>query len=811
MAGDLRFALRTIVRAPGFTFIIVLCLSLGVGANTAVFSWIEGVLLRPFPAVSGQDRLMVIGGTAQGVSRATAVSWPDFVDYRSNSRLFESFVADRLVATTLSIGDRAERAPGSVVSANYFDALGVHPVFGRGFLPDEEVGRNAHPVTVISYALWRDRFHSDPNVIGRSQVLNGMPHTIVGVAPEGFIGTFVGYAIQFWVPLSMQERFEPGGYKLEDRGARWIEGFAKLRPGVNRSQAEAEISAVAQRLEKEYPETNRGRGVTLLELWQSPFNSAAILQPVLMVTLVVAGVVLLIACANVGNLLLVRSFARRQEMTIRVAIGAGRRRLLRLLAMEGAVLVTLASVAGFTVAEWCCNVLVLLIPSEGVPLNLSAQIDLRVLVFSAAVCVFTAFLFVLMPALQMRNLDILSGLKQETAGIIGKERWTYRLRSGLVLGQVALCFVLLVGEGLFFQSLVGMYKESPGFSTEDVLNSSIDLFAAGYDDPRGKALQDQLIDHIQSISGVQSAAFARVAPFSYRGYSSGPIIVEGYQAGTNEVPSVEYNEVGPNYFATLGIPLMGGREFTPRDNETSLPVAVVNQTFADRYWPGQDAVGRRFQLKGRWLQVIGVAHNAKYRSFMEAPKAFAYVPLRQAYSGQVMLHIRTRQAAETFAATLAHEVHGLDANLAPSAVITMDEQVRMSTSAQRMAVTFLGVMGGLGLLLAIIGLYGIMSYAVSQRMREFGLRLALGAASTDLLRLVISLGIIPTIGGITLGCFASLELSRLVSDLLYKVGPNNTASLVFAAVVILIASATACAIPAWRAIRTDPASALHHS
>jgi predicted permease len=584
-----------------------------------------------------------------------------------------------------------------------------------------------------------------------------------------------------------------------------------LSPGVNRAQGEAEISAVAQRLALEYPETNRGRGLTLLELWRSPFNSAAILLPVLAITLVVAGVVLLIACANVGNLLLVRSFARRQEMTIRAAIGAGRTRLLRLLVVEGLVLVTLASAAGFAVAEWCRNVLVLFIPSQGVPLNLSAQIDVRVLGFSAGVCVFTAFLFVLMPALQMRNLDISSGLKQETGGIIGKERWTSRLRSALVLGQVSLCFVLLVGEGLFFRSLIGMYEESPGFSTQDVLNASIDLFAAGYDDNRGKAFQDRLIDDVRSFSGVQSAAFSRVAPFSYRGYSSGSIFVEGYQERPDEQPSVEYNEVGPDYFATLGIPLRSGREFNRQDNETSLLVSVVNQTFADRYWPGRDAVGQRFQLKGRWLQVIGVARNAKYRSFIEEPKAFAYLPLRQAYSGQVMLHIHTRQAAETFAATLAHEVHSLDANLAPSAVITMDEQVRMSTSAQRMAVTLLGVIGALGLLLAIIGLYGVISYAVSQRMREFGLRIALGAASSDLLKLVVSLGIIPTIGGIALGVCVSLELSRLISGLLYKVRPHDTASFVFAAVVISIASGVACAIPAWRAVRADPVTALRHS
>src|SRR5579864_384507 len=270
MFQDLRFALRMIRRSPGFAFLAILCLTLGIGTNTAVFSWIEGILLRPFPAVADQDRLMVLGGMARGASRATAVSWPDFLDYQKSCRLFDSFIADRLVATTLSIGDRADRAPGSVVSANYFDALGVHPILGRGFLPAEDFGRNAHPVTVISHQLWRERFGSDPNVIGRSQMLNGLPHTIVGVAPEGFLGTFVGYSIQYWVPASMQERFEPGGYKLDDRGARWIEGFVRLKDGVSLDQAQAELAGIARRMESDYPATNRGRSIKLIPLWQSP-------------------------------------------------------------------------------------------------------------------------------------------------------------------------------------------------------------------------------------------------------------------------------------------------------------------------------------------------------------------------------------------------------------------------------------------------------------------------------------------------------------------------------------------------------------
>ncbi|HWW82817.1 MAG TPA: ABC transporter permease, partial [Vicinamibacterales bacterium] len=310
MLQDLRFGLRMLWRSPGFSILAILCLTLGIGANAAVFSWIEGILLRPYPLVADEDRVLAITGTNRGSPGNEDMSWPDFQDLQRSCTLIESFIAEKITGTTLSIGDRAERAPGSMVSANYFDAIGVHPILGRGFQPGEDVGRNAHPVTVISYQVWQDRFHGDPNILGKTQILNGLPHTIVGVAPKGFYGTFVGYAFQFWVPASMQPQFSAGVYKLEDRGARWIEGFVRLKPGVTLAQAQAEVSAAAARLENDYPDTNRGRGVRLYPLWATPFNNAGVLLPTLEIALVVVLSVLLIACANVGNLLLMRAFAR---------------------------------------------------------------------------------------------------------------------------------------------------------------------------------------------------------------------------------------------------------------------------------------------------------------------------------------------------------------------------------------------------------------------------------------------------------------------------------------------------------------------
>src|SRR5215469_16978168 len=519
---DVRFGFRMLVRNPGFSAMAILCLTLGIGANAAVFSWIEGLLLRPFPKVERQDRLVVVVGAnrAAGDKGANAtdytdVSWPDFKDFRQNATLFDSFIADKIMGTTISIGDRAERMAGSIVSANYFDALGVHPLLGRSFEPADETGRNAHPVTVISYWMWRERYHSDAAIVGKAQMLNGVQHTIIGVAPEGFYGTFVGWPIQFWVPVSMQEVFEPGGYKLEDRSQRWIEGFARLKDGVTIEQAQEELSTVAKQLASQYPETNRGQDVKLLPLWKAPFNGATEMLPVLSITLVVVFVVLLIACTNVSNLLMVRAFARQHEITMRIAIGARQGRLLQQLLTEGLILSTIAVIGGLAVAYWCRNLLVLFFAApSGVAANLRGEIDWRVLVFSAGVCLVSTLMFALVPAIQAGRVDLAGSLKSESGSVFGA-RGKARIRSILVVVQVSLCFVLLVSAALLIQSMQRIRTSDPGFLTASVLTTGFDLVAAGYDATRAKDFQTRLMDRVRAIPGVDSAALARVRPFSY--------------------------------------------------------------------------------------------------------------------------------------------------------------------------------------------------------------------------------------------------------------------------------------------------------
>jgi len=805
---DLRFGARMLARSPGFSFLAILCLTLAIGANAAVFSWIEGILLRPFPLVADQDRLMAVANTNRGSADTFDMSWPDFQDLARASTLIDAFIAEKITGTTLSIGDRAVRAPGSMVSANYFDAIGVHPVLGRGFEPGEDSGRNAHPVTVISYQMWQERFHGDPAVIGKTQVLAGLPHTIVGVAPNGFFGTFVGYAFQFWVPVSMQTQFDAGVYKLEDRGARWIEGFARPKSGVTIEQAQAESSAIAARLEAEYPETNRGWGVRLFPLWQTPFNNAATFLPTLGIALLVVLSVLLIACANVGNLLLVRAFARQQEMTIRLAVGAGRRRLIKQLLTEGLILSAIAAAGGLVVAHWLRDAVALLTPPRGgILLRLPGELDWRVLAVSGGVCLISTVLFGLVPAVLASQVDLAGALRSESGGIIGARSKAW-IRSTLVVVQMTLSFVLLVGAGLLIQSMQAIRHANPGFSTQGVVTTSVDLFTAGYDPQRAKLFQDELIDRVQSLGGVESAAFSRQTPFTYRSYSSAAIAVDGYDAPLDQQPSADYNEIGPGFLATMGIPLVSGREFTRADNETAPPVAIVDETMAAQFWRGLDPVGRRVQVKGTWMQIVGVARTAKYRNLLEAPKPFFYVPLRQNFSASAGLQIRTPQSTAALAPALVREIHALDANVAPGELITMREQVERTTASQRVAFTILVVFGGLALMLAAIGLYGVMASTVSQSTRELALRMALGAGASDLLQLVLSKGLLLTAGGVALGVVAALEATRLMGYLLYRVSPRDPLAFAWAVVVIAIASLTACLVPAWRATRTDPLRAL---
>ena len=805
---DVRFGGRMLLRTPGFTTLAILCLTLAIGANAAVFSWIEGMLIRPYPLVAHQERMFALGGTMAGTSEYSPMSYPEFIDLEKNSTLFESFIVDRITGTTLSLGDRAERWVGGIVSANYFDALGVHPILGRGFRPEEGVGRNAHPVTVISYRTWKDRYKGDREVIGKTQSMNGVEHTIIGVAPEKFHGTFIGYSFNFWVPISMQETFGLS-YQLEDRSARLVEGYAFLKPGVTRQQAQAELDSIAQRLETDYPDSNRGRGFGLWPLWKTPFSATRDLGPTLAITTAVAFFVLLIACANVSNLLLARSLLRRHEMTKRLALGARRRRLIKQLFTEGLFLSLIAAAGGVMVAYWCRNALVLTAPirSPGVLIDYPGQLDWRVLALSVALCIGSTMLFALVPAIQASDVDLSGALKSEGGSLVGGSGRS-RLRSVLVLVQVALSFVLIVGSGLVLRSLVQMQNSDPGFSTRNVVVSAVDLVSAGYKPERAKIFCEQLLDRIRALPSVQLAAQEKNRPFSFAGYSSAALEIEGYQPPRNEPVAAEYNVVGEGYFATIGIPIVTGREFARTDDEHAPLIAIINETMAAKYWPGKNAVGQRLKVKDKWMEVVGTAKDSKYSEMLEAAKPFFYLPLRQNFSVQNGFIIRTDQSATAIMNALAREIRALDPNLAPLDTVSLQEQVNRMSYSQQLAATLLAVFGGIALFLAAIGLYAVMSYSVSQSTRELGMRMALGANAAAVLRLVVSRGLRLTILGMAIGAIAALALTRLITTLLYKVSPRDPIAFGSALLILTAVALVACFVPALRAARIDPARAL---
>ncbi len=810
LVRDLRYGLRQLWRNPGFSALAILCLILGIGANASVFSWLEGILFRPYPAVQHQERLVALAGTSRGETGPTGISWPDFLALRQNCTQCEAIFVSKITSSTLNIGPRAEVTIGSIVSANYFDAIGVRPALGRGFEASEDVGSNAHPVVVISDQLWRRRFNRDPNIIGKVQRLNNVPHTIIGVAPEGFYGTFVGWAMQFWVPVSMEETFESGGYKLEDRGARWIEAYARLKPGVTRAQAQEEISAIATRMEKDYSSTNRGRGIRLWPLWQTPFNNAGTLLPTLKVMTVVAAFVLLIACANVANLLLFRSLGRRHEMTLRLAIGASRSRLLKQLLTEALILSVIGAGGGLLVAWLCRHALVLLLPARsGRTMYLPGEIDWRVMLLNAGVCALITLIVGLVPAFQTRDLQVADALRSESSAVVGARNRAW-LRSGMVVLQVSLSFILLVSAALLLQSLRKIRTASPGFSTTSVVQTGVSLVAAGYDVPRAKGFQDDLIDRVRAMPGVESAAFARMSPLSYGSYADTPIAVDGYEVPLEDQPTVEYNQVGQGYFATLGIPVLSGREFTKNDNENAPLVAIVNRTMAARFWHGQDPIGRRVKLKDHWAIVVAVVADSKYESMREDPMPFFYVPLRQDFARAPVLYLRTTQPLQVISDALVGQVRALDANVALNELITLQEQVNRSTSPQLVAVTLVSLLGGLTVILAAVGLYAVISYSVAQGRRELGLRMALGADGARLLRMVLLRGLRLMAGGILIGMAVGLVLTRLLGNLLFNVSPHDPVAFGSALMTMTVVAVAACLLPAWRAARVDPMQALRN-
>ena len=805
---DIRYGFRNLVKRPGYTAIALATLALGIGANTAIFSLISTVLLRPLPAPHPEQLVEVYGTTHRGADY-TLLSFLNYKDYRDRNNVFSGLLSYRFVAMSISHDGSNERVWGYLVSGNYFDTLGIHPFLGRFFQPEEDQTPSSHPVAVITYTCWQKRFASAPNVTNQPLRINGTTFTIVGVAPDGFRGTEVAYMPEVFVPTMMAHQIEPGSTWLEERGDDNLFVLGRLKSDVTAAQAESALVNITQQLGREYPHDNEGRGVRLLtpglflpDIRSSVISFSGVLMGV--VTLV-----LLLACVNLANLLLARATERRKELAIRLAMGASRARIVRQLVTEAVMLSLGGGLGGLVLATWIIALVSSMKFPSDVPLVIDLRVDWRVLAFAFSVSLVTGIAFGLLPALQSSRPDLIPALKDEQS--MGGFRRS-RLRNGLVIVQVALSLVLLVCAGLVVRSLQVAQKTRPGFSPENAVTLSFDLGLQGYTKEKGRAFQKEILQRAQALPGIRSVALVSTLPLSLD-YSFDSIYVEGQAVtGTSNLPVAIPNGISPNYFRTMEIPLRG-RDFTDADDKDQLRVAIVNETFARRFFPGREAIGGRFNFNGPdqpFWEIVGVAADGKYNTLGEDPQPAFYRPLLQDYNTSASLVARTRGDSKAVIAALRAELQALDPALPTYNVRTLSDHLELPLFPYRMAAVVLGSFGVLALVLAAIGIYGVMSYVVAGRTREVGVRVALGAARGDVLLLIMKQGMSLALIGLAVGLLVGFGAAQLMVKLLFGVNPTDP--ITFAGVFILLGAvaALACYIPARRATKVDPLVALRY-
>ena len=800
---DLKHAWRSLVQRPGVTVAIVLTLGLAIGANTTIFSWVDALVLSPLPGTQRPSELVVVK-FATATRDNLSFSYPNYRDVRDSrpSGLTGLAVKD-MMAVSLRVGTTApERVWIEIVSGNIFEVLGVPAALGRPLQPADETDRL--PVAVISDALWRTRFDSDPNIVGRAITLNGHTLSIVGVTPKGFRGAMSGLTMDAWVPVTLHGMLT-GRDVLESRGSGWLMAVARLAPGTSQDAAQASLRVFADRLAADHP-VNEGRTLRVGPV--SEDGAAEVLLPVVTVVMSVVALVLLIACANVSGLLLARAISRQQELAIRTALGASRWRLARQLLLESFLLAGAGGVAGVIMAIWTSRGLDALLPPLPYPVFIGASLNGRVLAFSAGVTVLATIVFGLAPALQGSRTQLQAAIRgtRASTGTRGRSR----LRRGLVVSQVALAMVLLISAGLFVRTLSNAYDVDPGFSRRNAVLASFDLSSLGLDETKGRELLDQLITRSTSIPGVERASVSTMVPLSVGGSSDTSPIIDGYTPAEREEVTVYYGMVGPGYFETMGVPIVAGRGIDDRDRATGAQVVVINETMAQRYWPGRDAVGGRLRSGPEWTTVIGVAKDGKYGSLSEAPRSVMYFPILQVYRADPVLHVATRGPAEPTIAAVRKVVAGIAPDLALYDVRTLEEHLRMSVAVPRMAALLLGIFGALALALAGIGLYGVVAFSVGQRTQEIGVRMALGADRGVILREVLGQGAWLTGVGLVIGLGVAMVAMPLLSSLLVNVSPTDVVTFAATGAILLMVALVAAWIPARRAARLDPVEALRH-
>ncbi|HJR64076.1 MAG TPA: ABC transporter permease [Gemmatimonadaceae bacterium] len=810
MLQDLKYGVRALIRSRGVTLVAILTVALGLGANIALFTLFNAVLLRSAPGVTEAHRLVWLTPVSRQ-GRSLQLSYPAYLDYRDSSEVFDGLAAYSSVPLSMSGVGEPERIDGQIVSGNFFELLGVRPVLGRTFVAAEDRRAGADAVVVIGHTLWQRTFAGDPGVLGRSVTINGHPFTIIGVTPPGFNGPEVGTPREAWVTLAMQAQAAP---LLDDaltrRGTWWLRAFGRLAPEVNRDRAEAALQVIAMRQSADDPEQLGDVRVRLSPMrgGLSPADGGDMI-PVGILAAAVTAVILVIACANVANLLLARAVARRREMGVRLALGAGRVRLVRQLLTESVVLATVASAVGVLLSTWFIDGIMLFLD---IPPTIDTVLDGRVLGFAVGAALVTGVGFGLAPALQATRRDLISSLKDDT---IGRGTTRSRVQRALVCGQVALSVVLLVTTGLFLRSLQKASAVEIGFDARaNVALVSFDLRLQGYSDEQASLAYDQLLARVRALPGIEAATLADLIPLGGRMIGSG-VVIEGEPGTDGPSRSAGLATVRSDYFRTLGLPLLRGRDFAATDGAGATPVAIVNETFTRRYWPGEDPLGKRLSLDGEdgpFLEVIGVARDSKYDAVSEDPRPFVYVPQTQrpSYLTDITLMARTNGIGVSLLAALERELRALEPGIPIFRRTTMHTVVADAGASRRQGSQLLSAFGAVAMLLASVGLYGVMSYAVSQRTREIGLRAALGAARRDLIMMFVGEGTRLALLGIAVGLAAAAGIAQLMAGMLYGIGATDAATFGIVAVLLVAVALVASYLPARRAARVDPTVSLRY-
>ncbi|MGB7622471.1 MAG: ABC transporter permease, partial [Terriglobia bacterium] len=698
---------------------------------------------------------------------------------------------------------------GALASANYFDVLGARPIMGRSFLPAEGQRPGGSPVVVISHRLWETHFGGDPSVIGRTININQHPYTLIGVMPPGFQGSQTGLGLDLWIPLMMEGQIIPSGDLLQRREAEWLILLGRLKPGIPPQQAQQEMNLLVEQIAQQDPDSHKGsNAITIDPLWRAPYGANGYFYILLPMLLAIAGVLLLLACVNVANLLLVRAVSRRREMAIRLSIGASRWRLVRQLLVESLLLSGAGGTLAMLITGWTAGTFADFIPPTNIPISLNVHADRTVLLATALVSLVTGAIFGILPALRSSGLSPATVLKEETGSTSGGVHKA-RLSSALAVAQIALSLLLLISAGLFIRAFWNAQRFDPGFNPDHVLVASYDLFSAGYTPPTGLEFHRQLLAKLEALPGVQSASLADWMPLGFT-LSSVSVAPEIYVPQPHESMTIGDADVGPNYFRTLQIPLLAGREFTLQDTDRSPLVAVVNQAFASRYWPRQDPIGKRLKANEKWYSVVGVARNSDYDNLNETPVPFVYFSLFQGYSPRAIFHAQVFGDPLAFAQTLEKTIHELNADLPVFDILTLKSQVQIASTSERIAGTFVGAFGLLALILAAVGIYGVIAYTTRQRTYEIGIRVAVGAQQRDIFRLVLGQGLGLTLLGLGIGLGLSFALTRFLRSMLFGVGTTDPLTFGLVAGLLGVVSLAACIIPARRAMRVDPMTALRY-